>query len=105
MKDRAFIGTEVKYLIEIEAAGFDMATDDFTVTIRWGNKEKTFEKSELIEETDEQMNKHYYVCFDTADFGPGNLTCIVRAYVPDTDFPDGYRTEVDKFNFITVDNV
>lgn len=105
MKDRAFVGTEVKYLVQIEAAGFDMTTDDFTITIRRGQKERTFQKSELVEETDAQMNKHYYICFDTAEFGPGVLTCIIRAYVPDTDFPDGIRTEVKKFPFINVEAV
>lgn len=108
MKDSAFLGTEVKYLVQIEASGFDMTTDDFEITIKRGKIEHVFTKSDLVDEsyTEEGEVKHnYYLCFDTAEFGKGTLTCIVRAYVPDTDFPDGLRTEVDMFDLIDVRQV
>lgn len=105
MKDSAFLGTEVKYLVQIEASGFDMARDDFEITIKRGKIEHVFAKSDLIDELVSQdgiITHNYYLCFDTAEFGKGTLTCIVRAYVPDTDFPDGLRTEVDVFELINV---
>ena len=103
MKDKIFQGTEVKYLVEITASGFSMHDDDFNITLRRGNKERTFQKNELIEEmviVEGQEKYNYYLCFDTAEFGTGVIVCIVRAFVPDTDFPDGLRTEVDKFDLL-----
>jgi hypothetical protein len=85
-----------------------MVTDDFDVILRRGKVEKTFHKSDLVEEvvTEQGVEKHYfYLCYDTADFGQGQLTCIVKAYVPDTDFPDGFRTEIDKFNLAPIESL
>lgn len=99
----AYVGTEVKYLVNIESCGFDMVTDDFEITIKRGTTSRVFHKSDLIEEvvTVPEERHYFYLCFDTAYFGPGVLTCIVTAYVPDTDFPDGLRTEIDKFDLLT----
>lgn len=87
--DTAFFGTELKYLIEVEAGGFSMVDDDFTVTLKRGAKQKVFAKTDLIK--DEEDN--FYVVFDSAELGRGAVQATVTAYVPDTDFPDGLRTE------------
>ena len=56
--------------------------------------------------TDEGTEKYrYYLCFDTSIFNRGPVVCIVRAYVPDTDFPDGLRTEIDQFEITVVEPV
>ena len=100
MENTAFVGTEVKYLVKIESCGFDQATDDFDIILKRGTVTRTFHKADLVEETT-ASGKNYYLCFDTTDFGPGNITCIVKAYVPDNDFQDGIRTEIDKFPLLT----
>lgn len=87
--ETAYFGTELKYLIEIEAGGFSMVDDDFTVTLTRGFKQRVYEKTDLIR--DEEDN--FYVVFDSAEFGRGAVQATVTAYVPDTDFPDGLRTE------------
>lgn len=99
----AFVGTEVKYLVNIESCGFDMVADDFEITIKRGTTSRTFHKNDLIEEviTIPEEVHNFYLCFDTSYFGPGVLTAIVKAYVPDNDFPDGYRTEIEKFDLMT----
>lgn len=99
--ERAFLGTELKFLVEITAGGFTMVDDDFTVTIRRGSKQRVFQKSELIKDE----NNKFYVCFDSAEFGTGVIQAIVTAYVPDTDFPDGLRTEVYMMDLLTVNRV
>lgn len=98
-----YIGTDLKFLITIEAANFDMETDDFTVDIVRGLNRLHFDKSDLVvEEYTETVNNeevtklHYYVCFDSAELGVGVVYAIVTAYVPDDDFDDGLRTEVYK---------
>ena len=102
--DKSFQGSKVKYLVNFQSDGFDMDRDDFNITLRRGNVSRTFPKSELVrEETAQGIN--YYLCFDNTEFGPGQLTMIVEAYVPDTDFPDGYRTELDKFILTQIEAV
>lgn len=82
-----------------------MARDDFEITLKKGSFQKLFHKSDLIEEIipahDQEPEQHnFYLCFDTTEFGPGNIIAIVKAYVPDMDFPDDLRTEVDKFDLL-----
>lgn len=99
--ERAFIGTELKFLVEIEAGGFSMVDDDFTVTIKRGSKQKVFAKTDLARDAED----NFYVCFDSAEFGSGMIQAVVTAYVPDTDFPDGFRTEVFLMDLVNVNRV
>lgn len=100
MNDKVYVGTELKYKVTITASGFDMDTDDWTVTIARGKVSKTFAKSECIHGED-----GWYVCLDTTELGAGAYHAVVTAYVPDTDFPDGLRTEVKRFELPSVDPV
>lgn len=97
MDDFVWSGTELKYLVEITAAGFSMATDDFNIVLSRGSHSVTFEKSDLV--TD---GENYYLVFDTAQFRTGDLYYTITAYVPDNDFPDGLRTEVFKKRLTTI---
>lgn len=107
--DSAFFGSEVKCLVEVSSPGFDMVRDDFEIDLKRGSTTKHFAKSDLITETytetvdGQSVEKtDYYLCFDTKDFGKGLLTAIITAHVPDHDFPDGIRDEVDKFDFFNI---
>lgn len=100
MKDKALIPEQRKYRLVIESGEFDMVSDDFDVILRRGGYEKTLRKSDLIykvETIDGKEVHSFYFKVDTEEFGPGDLICIVMAYVPDTDFTGGTRTEVDRF--------
>lgn len=96
--EQAFVGTELKFIVDIAASGFSMVDDDFTVTLRRGSTQHIFEKNELVRDEDD----NFYVCFDSAEFGKGVIDAIITAYVPDTDFDDGFRTEVYKFKLINI---
>lgn len=98
IEDEAFLGTEKKYLLEIESDGFDMERDDFEVDIKRGPKTIHLEKSDLIKDTE----GNFFITFDTAELGAGGASMTVTAHVPDTDFPDGIRDEVDKFKFLRI---
>lgn len=93
-----WLGTKFKYAINITAPGFSMEDDDFTVEIKRGSKSRVFQKDDLVE--DEQGN--YYVCFDSKEFGPGQISAVITAHVPDDDFDDGIRDEVFKVDLIYV---
>lgn len=86
---RIYIGTKLKYKIVITSAGFDMDTDNWEVTVKCGGNSQTFAKLDCI-----HRDNDWFVVFDTEDFGKGTYYAIIKAYVPDTDFDGGIRTEV-----------
>lgn len=94
-----WVGTELKFAIDITANGFSMEDDDFKVVLRRGQKEVEYSKSDLVKD---EVDGKYYLCFDTTEFGSGDIYIIIYAYVPDTDFSDGIRTEIYKQLLCTV---
>lgn len=94
--DNTYIGTKLKYLVDIVAPGFSMFEDDFDIELTCGTKSLSFKKADLI--VDE--NNKYYLCFDSEDFGPGIVQAKITAYVPDADFDEGVRDEVIKFDLV-----
>ena len=96
--DYTYLGTKLKYRLEIEAGGFSMLNDNFEVDIIRGPNVLHFTKyqCELGED------KNWYVCFDTKDLGVGRITAKVTAFVPDTDYPGGVRKEVQRLDLIPV---
>lgn len=98
MEGQAYIGTELKFILDITASGFSMVDDDFTVTLKRGSTQHTFSKNDLVRDGED----NFYVCFDSSEFGKGVIDAIVTAYVPDSDFDDGLRTEVYKFKLINI---
>ena len=104
-QDKEFYGTECKYLVEIVSPGFDMESDEFEVALTKGSIQRVFHKNEMIEEVvveEGVEKKNYYLCFDTREFGNGIITATIVAHVPDSDFDDGIRDEVEEFELMTV---
>lgn len=85
-------GTELKFTLDIQSDGFSMADDDFKVVIKNTKKSVTILKAEMI--LDE--NENYLFTVDTGFMGTGEYWITTIAYVPDDDFDDGLRTEVQK---------
>lgn len=109
--DSAFQGTKRKFVVEITSPGFDMGRDEFEVALTRGTIQKVFNKSDMIvenytviEDGHEVQKQSYYLCFDTRDFGNGVIVATIVAYVPDSDYTDGIRTEVDEFDLLNVKN-
>lgn len=100
-ESKVWLGTGLKFRVEIQAGGFSMEDDDFTVEIRRGRTSRVFAKDDLVTDGD----GNWYVCFDTRDFGAGLYQIITTASVPDTDFPGGIRTEVNRADLIRVEGV
>lgn len=90
--NRIYLGTEVKLDVSIcSANGITMDEYDFSVeTFCSPASSHTTEKKDAIRKGAD----HYVVCVDTALLGVGRLKCKVTSHIPDSDFPDGERTEV-----------
>ena len=114
--DGTWVGTVLKYKVEITVEGFSMDDDDFEVEIRRGNKSVILEKSDLLIHEVEpegsgsgsgsgEPELEYYMLVDTEALGPGKYEVITRAYVPDDDIEGGVRPEIDKQTLIIVNAV
>lgn len=84
-----YLGTDLKYKLEITSPGFSMADDDFDVYLRRGSQIVHIPKNEAIQDGDD-----WYICFNSEALGRGMVKAIIVAHVPDTDFEDGIRDEV-----------
>lgn len=93
-----YLGEELKFAVNITAQGFSMADDDFDIIVSVGKIKQTYNKLDLV--VDDQGN--YYLLVDTTAFKKGDMYATIYAYVPDPDFDDGFRTEIDKVKLTTL---
>lgn len=97
-------GTGYKYAVEINCKDFSMDTDDWTITVKKGNKTLVFTPENSVHhvENEGQENEvsEWYICVESSLLGPGTLEVVYDACVPDADFPDGIRHEIIKQNLI-----
>lgn len=89
-EDRYYIGTDLKFKIDIRAAGFNQAEDDYELDLYTGGAEPLHFTQDDIR----QDGSDFYLCVPTASLTPGPLKLVVTAHVPDTDFGDNERTEI-----------
>lgn len=91
--NRVFTGTEIKVNVSIEPIdGFSMQDYDFEVEFFCSPVYRQVVKKEQAKKVD----KDNYLCLvDTKVVGAGDLKCKVIAYLPDADFEDDTRTEVE----------
>ena len=87
------VGTELKINVHVEPIdGFHMSDYDFTCRFYiYTNRYVEMKKSEMIK-VDED---NYMGCIDSSKLGTGNIMMRITAQIPDTDFPDGLRTEIE----------
>ena len=98
MRYQYYVGTELKFVLTIEAEGFDMNRDEFDVTII-GSDGKEYQ---CTEDDVKNVDGVWYLLLDTNNFANGLLRMVVSAYVPDSIFPDGTRKEVTIVNLCTI---
>ena len=96
-----YVGTDLKFAITIQCEGFDMLQDNFRIELKNGKRKLVIEKKDIVYDDDEDT---WYLCFCSSDLGPGNITMVVYAEVPDVDFA-GERTEVYKCTLCHIENV
>lgn len=87
---KTYLGTKLKYLLDIEGDGFDMDTEDFEVSFIGGTGDIDISKEQMV--TDGKGK--YYVLVDTNLLGVGVVKAIITAHIHDVDFPGEVRDEV-----------
>lgn len=95
MATNAFQYSDLKFLITIKSEGFDIDRDDYTIVLKRGSKDDvTIDKSKIVVD-----GGNHYLCVtkeQLASLGTGDIFMVVYAEVPDSDFEDSMRSEVDK---------
>lgn len=94
------IGTELKINVHVEPIdGFHMSGYDFTCRFYiYANRYVELGKSEMIRMDDD----NYIACIDSSKLGTGNIMMRIMAYIPDADFSDGFRTEVETVDTMVI---
>lgn len=90
------LGTELKINIRLDRLdGYKMSDIDFTCDFYvYTNRKVTVSKEQMIKADDD----NYVALVDTTKLGTGTIKCRVTAHIPDADFDDGIRTEVEEVN-------
>lgn len=99
--ERAWVGTGLKFAVNITAEGFSMEDDDWKVVFQCGRKSVEITKAEASIGEDDT----FYVNVDTSLLGAGTLSVITTAYVPDDDWEGGVRKEVDKQDILYIKEI
>lgn len=88
-----YSGSDLKFLIEITADGFSMANDDWAISVCIDGKIlHRYEKADCV-----QDGNNWFVCISRDVLTKyGKLSLIAEAEVPDSDFEEDVRHEVDK---------
>ena len=86
-------GEMAKYQIIIEHEDFSMTENDFRLLLTWGMRGEslTISKADMLEND----NGQFYFTFATKDM-VGKVQVECQYDVPDDDYEDGYRTEVER---------
>lgn len=94
MEEIWFSGSDIKVKVELVCEGFDMDLNEWSVTAYLdGKKAHTYAKVDCVRNGDGD----WYCCISRSHLKKsGMVTLVATAEVPDTDFPDGIRHEVDK---------
>ena len=87
------IGTELKINVHLDRLdGYRMSDIDFSCDFYvYTNRKVSINKEQMIKADDD----NYVARVDSTKLGVGKIMCRVTAFIPDADFEDGLRKEVE----------
>ena len=89
---RYYIGTDLKFQITLTAEGFDQDENNYDIDFYCGsNTPKHYTQQNVVKGGD----GCHYLLIPTNDLTPGMMKMVITAYVPDPDFPNNVRKEVE----------
>lgn len=89
-EEQYYIGSDLKFKVDITASGFDQDTDEYRIDLYCGSKKISFTNEDVVVE-----DGNHYLLVNTDLLKPGPLMLVVTAIVPDETFPSGARREVE----------
>ena len=88
---RYFVGEDLKFKITLEADGFNQDTDGYQIEFICGSYVHTYTQNDIVKGID----SCHYLLIPTGNLQPGMMKMIITVFVPDTDFPNSIRKEVE----------
>lgn len=99
MSESVLLGTDLKFVVAIEALGFSQERDDWSVSIMRGTTViRRYAKEDMVNAGEGE----FIMCVRTESLEVGDYDFVVTAKVPDGDFDDGFRNEVFRDKLMTV---
>lgn len=96
---KIYLGTELKLNVNIDPiGGIHMDSYDWKVELFTSPSKIVTVSSDDTDNALRQDEDNYIIKADTKAIGIGKLKCRVTAYIPDGDFSDYKRTEVQLYN-------
>ena len=112
MLDNAIQGTDLKFRVEIDCSGFDLSEDELEIAILARKKEIPVPHLDSLSGDDLSGKAAWlcdpdavntiYVCIPTRGLPQTVLWLLVKAHVPDPDFPSGERVEIATLQLCTL---
>lgn len=95
MNEELILGTEALALVTINPVGKYTAYEfDFEIELYTKpSKKVVIPKKHCFPIEGDTSKSQFYVPFNSADLGVGEVTLVVVEHIPDDFFPDGLRTE------------
>jgi len=90
---RYYIGTDLKFQITLTAEGFNQDENDYEITFICGSYQKTY--SSANDDFVKGADGCHYLLIPTDNLSPGMMKMVITAYIPDPDFMEGVRKEVE----------
>ena len=97
-----YVGTDLKFAINITAEGYDMVEDDYEILLVCGLTKVQVAKNDIVDGEDEEGNPTHFLLIDSTQFPSGTLRLVVYAKVPDDDFDSGVRREVNALDICVI---
>lgn len=92
---RYYVGEDLKFKITLTAEGFDQSKDNYDIDFYCGeNTVKHFTQADMKE----GLDGDYYLLIDTKAMQPGVMRMVITAHIPDNDFPDHFRDEIESIS-------
>lgn len=92
---RYYVGEDLKFKITLTAEGFNQSKDPYEIDFYCGdNPVKHFTQGQMKP----GLDGDYYLLIDTKGMKPGVMRMVITAHIPDEDFDDNYRDEVESIS-------
>lgn len=92
---RYYVGEDLKFKITLTAEGFNQSEDQYEIDFYCGdNPVKHFTQDQMKP----GLDGDYYLLIDTKGMKPGVMRMVITAHIPDSDFSDHYRDEMESIS-------
>ena len=92
---RYYVGEKLKFRITLTAEGFDQEDGRYDIDFYCGDNEvKRYNQDSMKK----GLDGNWYLLIDTEGMQPGVMRIVVSVYIPDADFDDNERKEIESIS-------